>query len=93
MAYFFMSLSMRPAYNNPFNQGLNPLARRQHAMNKAMLFLIFVLGVMGVKGLGVYCYGPGLKWQDLHPGFFLKLHTKQLVCARGRIRHYYTVYF
>lgn len=43
-AYFFISLSMRPAYNNPFNQAPNPSERRQHAINKAVLFLIFLLG-------------------------------------------------
>lgn len=42
--YFFISLSMRPAYNNPFNQAPNPSERRQHAINKAVHFLIFLLG-------------------------------------------------
>lgn len=54
-AYFFISLSMRPAYNNPFNQAPNPFARRQHAMNKAVPLLIFMLGTMGVKSFSIYC--------------------------------------
>lgn len=38
-------LSMRPAYNNPFNQAANPSARRQRAINnKATHLLIFVFG-------------------------------------------------
>ena len=36
-------LSMRSAYNNPFNQAANPSARRQRAINnKATHLLIFV---------------------------------------------------
>ena len=55
-------LSMRSAYNNPFNQAANPSARRQRAINnKATHLLIFVFWWGGggdgrVRGFFFYIY-------------------------------------